>query len=297
MSVSVRKRFILLALGLFLIIPTALVCLLYFQNDRFRKESLRKIAIADETITVGASEFTLTPKLPELPSLGYQGKWPEFRNDFKGFDAATDQGKTVFLTFDDGPSTETLPILSILSQYDVKATFFVSGKSDRRLAGLLKKIASEGHSIGMHSHSHRYSSIYGSVDSLLEDFYRNFLDIRTEAGVAPSILRLPGGSINAYDVQNYQEILAEFLRRGFIYFDWNVSGGDLLKTATAQSVADTVIAGTLQSRTGAIVLLHDAGRPETTASLPLIIESLKSRDYLFRRLDDRVVPTVFAYQD
>jgi peptidoglycan/xylan/chitin deacetylase (PgdA/CDA1 family) len=296
-SVRFYKRLILTVLSFFVITPTAFTIILLVRNDRLRKEALQKTIAADDLITVGASEFTLSPKPPHQPSLEYQEKWLDFRYGFSGFESSADLSKTVFLTFDDGPSSETLSILSILRSYDVKATFFVSGKTDRRIAGLQKSIVSEGHTIGMHSFSHRYASIYRSVDSLLEDFYRNFTDIVSETGVVPSILRLPGGSINAYNMQNYQEILAEFIRRGFVYFDWNVSGGDLVKSASAQCIADTVIAGAVRHKTGSIVLLHDSGNPVTTASLPLMIESLKSLGYEFRKLDDKVVPTIFSYQD
>ncbi len=77
-----------------------------------------------------------------------------------------DGSKVCYLTFDDGPSDNTLLILDILERYNVKATFFVIGASKTEYLPL---IAEKGHSIGIHSWTHNYS-IYRSVDSFFADF-------------------------------------------------------------------------------------------------------------------------------
>ena len=83
-------------------------------------------------------------------------------------DAETADGKKrVYLTFDDGPSNNTEEILDILNKYDVKATFFVVGNTSEHGQELLKRIVSEGHSVGLHSYSHKYASIYDSEDAFL----------------------------------------------------------------------------------------------------------------------------------
>ena len=71
-------------------------------------------------------------------------------------------GKKVYLTFDDGPSSNTDQILDILKDYDVKATFFVVGKTDERSVKAYQRIVEEGHTLAMHSYSHRYDEIYES---------------------------------------------------------------------------------------------------------------------------------------
>ena len=86
-------------------------------------------------------------------------------------DAETADGKKrVYLTFDDGPSDNTEEILDILKKYDVKATFFVVGNTSEHGQELLKRIVEDGHSIGIHSYSHKYSSIYDSEEAFFEDF-------------------------------------------------------------------------------------------------------------------------------
>ncbi len=74
-------------------------------------------------------------------------------------------GKKVYLTFDDGPSSNTDQILDILKDYDVKATFFVVGKTDERSVKAYQRIVEEGHTLAMHSYSHKYDEIYESKEA------------------------------------------------------------------------------------------------------------------------------------
>lgn len=76
----------------------------------------------------------------------------------------------VYLTFDDGPSSNTAAILDTLAQYNVKATFFVVGKEDEESQEMYKRIVNEGHTLGMHSYSHKYSVIYDSLENFEDDF-------------------------------------------------------------------------------------------------------------------------------
>lgn len=63
--------------------------------------------------------------------------------------------KIAYLTFDDGPSKNTMEILKILKENDVRATFFVNGHPG--LENLYKAIAKDGHVIANHTYSHDYS--------------------------------------------------------------------------------------------------------------------------------------------
>jgi peptidoglycan/xylan/chitin deacetylase (PgdA/CDA1 family) len=223
--------------------------------------------------------------------------YPDMKASFFGFKEDLAGKKTVFLTFDDGPSTGTDEILGILKARDVKATFFVNGKSNRFLTDKLKHIASDGQAIGMHSYSHRYNIIYASMENFLDDFYRNFLYIKSETGIEPEILRFPGGSINIFNIANYQSLVSEVLRRGFIYYDWNVSAGDAIAGATAQSIIENVVNGVHLCWGPAIVLMHDNGKPALVDALGTIIDSLVAEGYEFKVLDNSVKPPMFIYPD
>ncbi|MCR4926030.1 MAG: polysaccharide deacetylase [Clostridiales bacterium] len=204
--------------------------------------------------------------------------------------------KTIYLTFDDGPSSKTKEILDILDQYDVKATFFVTGTEDEELLPLYKEIVDRGHALGMHSYSHDYDLIYSSTEAFLADMYKIYSLIKTQTGTAPVLFRYPGGSTNDWLEGNaYQkEIINEMEARGFIYHDWNVSSGDSSYYGLeAKEIHDNVING-IGSKTRSVVLMHDRARQgETVAALPSIIEELKANGYKFDKLTTSTKPFRF----
>ncbi len=78
----------------------------------------------------------------------------------------------------------------------------------------------------MHSYSHDYEKIYTSVEDFLDDFYKLFVILRDEAGVTPTVFRFPGGSLNNYNQGVYRYHRGDAFRRGFRYYDWNLSAED-----------------------------------------------------------------------
>lgn len=204
--------------------------------------------------------------------------------------------KTVYLTFDDGPSPLTPQVLDILKEKQVKATFFVTGQEGEQAKERMQRIVSEGHAIGVHTYSHDYRQIYQTVDTFLEDFDKEFRLIEGYTGVKPKIFRFAGGSINAFNMDNYHMIIGEMIRRGFTYFDWNVSAQDASKKATKQSIHDSIICGA-KDKNRCIILLHDSGdKADTIAVLPQVIDTLKSQGYTFAPLTNEVQPIVFPYE-
>lgn len=202
---------------------------------------------------------------------------------------------TIYLTFDDGPSENTPSILYILDKYDIKATFFMSGSTTERGKTLMKQVADGGHSIGVHSHSHKYDTIYQSVDSFLDDFNQTYGMIYDATGVKPDIFRFAGGSINNYNRLLYQQLIAETARRGFVYYDWNVSGQDAAGEANWTSIYNNVMRG-VEGKDSAVILLHDT-KYQTVTVLEDLILALKDKGYAFDKLTHDVQPTTFAYID
>jgi peptidoglycan/xylan/chitin deacetylase (PgdA/CDA1 family) len=210
-------------------------------------------------------------------------------------DNLIEQENTVYLTFDDGPSNLTPKVLEILKKNDIKATFFVVGKPDSESRKIMKRIVDEGHAIGVHSYSHDYRRIYQSVDAYLDDFYKMYNLIYEATGVEPSIFRFPGGSVNSYNKDIYNEIVEEMNRRGFTYYDWNVSSSDTKTNASVKSIRNNVLNGIAQGKRS-IVLMHDSSaKNNTVAALDVIIRELKSRGTNFDILTNEVKPIVFKY--
>lgn len=77
--------------------------------------------------------------------------------------------KKVYLTFDDGPSSITLDILDVLDCYGVKATFFTVCNTSESAIQNMQRIINSGHTIAIHSVSHKYSTVYASLDSFKKD--------------------------------------------------------------------------------------------------------------------------------
>ena len=184
----------------------------------------------------------------------------------------------VYLTFDDGPSIYTDEILDILAEYDVKATFFVCGKPDAKYTDSYKRIVDLGHTLGMHSYSHKYSDIYSSVDAFSEDFkkLRHFLYDTTD--VLPRYYRFPGGSSNKVTKVDIHELMDVLEADGVTYFDWNVSAGDDRAGATKDTIYNNIV-GNIPKFKHCIVLMHDAAdKKSTVEALPEVIEAIQAMD-------------------
>ncbi len=237
----------------------------------------------------GAGDGSGSPYMELYPDLYAENPPEAFKED----------DGTIYLTFDDGPSDRTTEILEILDRYDIKATFFFSGGNGEKEQEIMKQVADAGHAIGVHSISHDYEKIYASVESYLDDFYETYMSIYNATGVKPQIFRFPGGSINNYNRFTYMQIIAEMTRRGFVYYDWNVSGEDAVRGADWTSIYNNIISG-IQSNTAdrAIVLLHDSQSKEATVLvLEDVIERLSEDGYKFDKLDNTVNPATFTYKD
>lgn len=184
-------------------------------------------------------------------------------------------GKKVYLTFDDGPSSNTDAILDVLKEYDVKATFFVIAKSDDESVRLYNRIVDEGHTLAMHSYTHAYGQIYADIDNYKNDVLTLQSYLYEVTGINPVIYRFPGGSSNTVMAVNIQECIAFLEEEGIKYFDWNVSSGDATGNGySPEEIAQNVIEG-VKKQDEAVVLLHDANSKDATVeALPIFIEQL-----------------------
>ena len=182
----------------------------------------------------------------------------------------------VYLTFDDGPSTNTQQILDILKQYNVKATFFVIGKTDDLSKEMYKKIVEEGHTLGMHSYSHKYSVIYDSMSAFEQDFNQIHDYLKEVTRVDCKYYRFPGGSSNQVSNSDMREFIRYLNDRVITYYDWNVSSGDATSQAyTADELIQNVMGDVTKYKTS-VVLMHDSAvKPATVEALPALIEQLQ----------------------
>lgn len=192
--------------------------------------------------------------------------------------ADPDDTLKVYLTFDDGPSSNTGKILDILDDYSVKATFFVNGKTDSHSLKMYKRIVKEGHTIGMHSYTHDYSQVYASLDSFKDDLKRIQDLIYKETGVMSDLYRFPGGSSNQVSDTDMSVFIKYLNEQGITYFDWNVMSGDATnEKITQHDIIENVMNDVVKYKTS-VVLMHDAANKDNTVkALPKLIEKLQSK--------------------
>ena len=198
----------------------------------------------------------------------------------------TEEGiRKVYLTFDDGPSSNTDEILDILAEYDVKATFFVVGKEEERYQPLYKRIVEEGHTLAMHSYSHKYNEIYQSKESYVEDLTKLQEFLYDTTGVWCRYCRFPGGSSNTVSRVDMHELIAYLEEQDMSYFDWNVSSGDATSAYISPEAIIRNSTARLQEFQEAIILMHDASDKDSTVkALPGLIERIQAME------DTKIVP-------
>lgn len=198
--------------------------------------------------------------------------------------------KTMYFTFDDGPSAEnTDKVLDILKEKNIKATFFLVGENVEKYPKTAKRIVEEGHSIGIHCYSHDYKKIYADTESYLADFEKAQKVVLEVTGVETNLFRFPGGSINAYNKNVQKEIVERMTEKGYVYFDWNAS----LEDATRDNEPDKLIRNATESTLGrkrVIMLAHDV-IGNTVLCLDELLEQFP--EYRMLPLTQDVEPIVF----
>lgn len=200
--------------------------------------------------------------------------------------------KTVYLTFDDGPSTKvTTQILDILDANDVKGTFFVLGREideNPKSEEILKRMAKEGHAIANHGYSHDYNKLYpgGVIDvqAFMADMDKNLQLLKSKLGsdFDTRVLRMPGGYGTWYGVTPLNEALSA---KGYYQTDWNVVNGDAEGSPKNAEQQLQELKNTLLDYDTAIVLMHDTNAKVSTVEyLQSAIDYLKAEGYEFKTL-------------
>lgn len=194
--------------------------------------------------------------------------------------------KTVYLTFDDGPCAYTEKLLDVLKKYDAKATFFIVGNKTR--TDLIKRAYEEGHSIGVHSYTHDYKTVYKNEQSFFDDFLKTEEVIKEQTGSYTYIFRFPGGSGNTVSRRNkgLMTRLTKIMEdMGYRYFDWNVTAGDASgESYTAENIKNRIVSGMRSHPDYAVVLQHDI-HPISVRAVESVLIWGQKNGYTFLALD------------
>ncbi|MBR3253040.1 polysaccharide deacetylase [Candidatus Saccharibacteria bacterium] len=191
----------------------------------------------------------------------------------------------IYLTFDDGPGDYTAALLDVLKNRGVKATFFVTGYGSDEM---IKREYEEGHTVGLHTWSHKYDQVYSSIEAYFDDLAKISDRVKNITGAESKIIRFPGGSSNTistkYDhgIRIMSILTTEVEKRGYQYFDWNISSGDAGGANTADAVYTNVVTHLKPGPN--VVLQHDVKNFSVDA-VDRIIEFGLSNNYVFLPLD------------
>jgi peptidoglycan/xylan/chitin deacetylase (PgdA/CDA1 family) len=193
--------------------------------------------------------------------------------------------KAIALTFDDGPSPATPPILDILAQYGVPATFFQCGVNVLRAPELSLAVSAGPHEIGNHSHTHPNFALKRPT-YILDDFLTAQNAIAKLTSRTPALLRPPFG-VRWFGFREMQQRLGlTCIMWSVIGFDWRLAEPRVTKHVVSHA------------HDGAIVVLHD-GRgtlkdPDARATIEAvrhIVPALLEKGYHFETVSQLVCRT------
>lgn len=181
-----------------------------------------------------------------------------------------EEPKSVFITFDDGPTSEVTPwVLDKLDEFDAKATFFCLGKNVEQHPEIYDMIVARGHAVGNHSYSH----IKGwgtSVTSYVQDFdlASTFID--------SNLIRPPYGRITPSQ--------ARVLSERYKLIMWDILSRDYSRAITRRGCVNNVVR---HLRNGAIIVFHDSVKASRNLkyALPRVLEVLKKEGYECKKIE------------
>jgi peptidoglycan/xylan/chitin deacetylase (PgdA/CDA1 family) len=179
--------------------------------------------------------------------------------------------KTIYLTFDDGPTPEVTDwVIDMLDKYNAKATFFCIGRNVDRFPDIFKKIILKGHSVGNHTYSH-LNGWRCSVQEYAEDVSLASQHIPGKL-FRPAYGRISSKQIKVLKAQGYHLVL------------WDVLSEDYNQHNSPKRCFNFV---KKYSSPGAIIVFHDSEKAKKNlyGALPLVLEHFSKLGYNFKALD------------
>lgn len=263
-----------------LLLPTIMCLFLLVKVHSLEKQIETITKVSDSGVVKAQEKEVKTTKAPKKASTA--------ETTIKPTDDTTT--KKVYLTFDDGPGSQTGKILDILKKNHVKATFFVTGKEDASSKKIYQRIVKEGHTLAMHSYSHIQDVIYDSKEAFEKDLKQINRCLYEATGVHTKFYRFPGGSSTqntSLSIQNFIDVLK---KNHYLYLDWNVISPDINNAnATKEQVVTGVMQG-VDAYDTAVVLMYDvADKPMTVKALPSIIKQIKAKNYELLPVDESMI--------
>ena len=186
--------------------------------------------------------------------------------------------KTVYLTFDDGPTHEVTDwVLDVLKQHEIQATFFCIGNNINNNPEIFRKIIEGGHTIANHTYNH-LNGWKNDNKTYFDNIEATEKAIEANGGKAAfrKLFRPPYGKIKGSQA-------AEVRRLGYRIIMWDVLSADFDRTITPEKCLQNVIKNTCE---GSVIIFHDSVKafPNVEYALPRAIEYLKEKGFKFKAI-------------
>ncbi len=201
----------------------------------------------------------------------YSPWWLQFLYPSLIWKKAGSKEKSVYLTFDDGPTPEiTEAVLAQLANYRAKATFFLIGKNAEAFPQLVASIQKGGHAIGNHTQNH-FNGWQHSTSAYIENIRK------AERFTSDHLFRPPYGRITRSQIKALKKL-------GYQIVMWEVLSGDFSTAFSAEKCTEHVLRHT---KNGSILVFHDSVKawPRLESCLPHVLAALSKQGYRFDTLN------------
>ncbi|MCF7834329.1 MAG: polysaccharide deacetylase family protein [Candidatus Pacebacteria bacterium] len=196
----------------------------------------------------------------------------------------------IAITFDDGPSEETLNVLAVLKKYNIKATFFVVGKMIKNRESIIQAIKKDGHEFGNHTFSHK-RLWFKSKKFIEEDIQRCDNELK-KVGVVTNLVRFPGlkyglNTIKICKLLNKKIIAIDLITLNQFAMDWFNPWLKKIGLIKNEIKIDDVVKTTIKNtKNGSILVFHDylqeiGPHKELSSILEIILPELKKKGFNF----------------
>ncbi|WP_246200038.1 polysaccharide deacetylase family protein [Salirhabdus euzebyi] len=238
--------------------------------------------------------FQLDQEIRELKKINYEAKQSVKKKLDKEIPVENKvnnksyKQKTVYITFDDGPSNNTDELLEVLKSYQAKATFFMLEPNMRKYPDATKAIIRDGHVPGLHGVSHNKQKFYESKNSVISEMKQTQVTLKSITGISSNLIRTPYGS--SPHLTSSQ--LDECVLNGFIVWDWTIDSEDwkYKKGEYVQKVIHELKSFSSIEKP-VVILLHD--KKTTIDYLPNLLSYLDKEDYELDAMNEQMNPYHF----
>lgn len=227
-------------------------------------------------------------KFDEVETTCISQSYNEFLNKLHNLTNGSE--KIAYLTFDDGPTSFVTPkILDILKEEDIKASFFVVGKSVEIHPEIVKRAYDEGHYIANHGYSHNNSVLYKSSENFINEIKKTDLVIGKAIGISDycsHVFRFPNGFMAPIYKHEKEKAVSWLTDMDYTYIDWNCLNNDSMKKYSNKQLLYNLKVSCKDKGT-LVVLMHDTNDVnDSSLVLKDSILYLKSQGYVFKNFYD-----------